>query len=413
MAEAIGCDSCGHAEAAGINERGRHVCAACAYLDTNPVGGGEWNDVSHELFNALACTNNRNNTIEQARSDLWLLLEREQKGSVANYNTFAARLIVMVNEMHQGYDRTVVVGHRHVNATAAAKSLKDLYDLGRGDQASEVPAVVEQVMRALCYVFGDYAARALFKEIVRPFSGEYAGDGLPGVFHSIKSEAPVGFRLPGALNTTRDYSTSSMAKDILAQLAQTVEDGMGGSGASYRLVDGKKQLFGQYLQSTGELVYPNKLRDAGLEKQWMMFVDLFEAACKSTPVSKVRAPRTKLTEREAHQAFVRAFKSDRSRPNYNAFMSQVWAMFNYYRTHVSSTKARKVGQEESSVLTTLRAHIQNLYLEVLKGVMMLEGVAATFVVQDVFNAIVDALRAVGKRAQADDSGSSTSGSESS
>jgi hypothetical protein len=262
----VQCDTCGKRKSVGI-VADRASCTPCAIAghmgDHRPHAvtkhGRRVEDFVEALTMPIA---DRHVTIEQARK---AFLDSTSRQSGAYYNELGRKLVEAANRFADGplgVQRTVVVGHRHVNAARLVRAIKSLIDetnYGNGSSEmdeKEARQIVEDfahhALRMLtAWAGGDsYQARALFKEVVRPTSGEYSGTGRPGVVHSIRediTDASIGYeyasdsgsdsgsdgemigdeqqidwrlKVPGVKTTRFSYSTDQMADALIVEIAK-------------------------------------------------------------------------------------------------------------------------------------------------------------------------------------------------
>jgi hypothetical protein len=381
--QAIGCDTCGKCKrrpAAGTMQSqssvqqqiGCRMCGVCAQDAAVPALRENDLDESKRFVDAVITSEKRRAyTTAQARQALHAMLTRS--GSVAKYDQFARHLVEYANHATTSAIKTTVCTEtRLVAHEQLAAALFDLAERLQYDgKAPDARSFVLQSLCRLAHYFGGcmYRARAMFKTLVRPFSGSKSGAHLPyapvntpagwsaidvttvnqdigddlGLAAADFAASPIGeelaqdigarfrrphFRVPGKTTGRASYDTGAMAKIVTRHLAK---DPAFVRSRDYRQIDAAS--FGARIRdaavvrdgsSTSQVAGMGPMRAAAAT--FGPFLDMARKQTE-TPARRERA-RSPARNTDAVQQFL---AENRDPPSYETFVDHMWRI---YRTWV-------------------------------------------------------------------------------
>ena len=403
----ISCDSCGKRKSIGTLFGNWHTCAACAtwrkdkQVDANGSPTIQ-EDAGDFVESIVKHSVDRNETIEDARNRLYGML-RQMNGDaiIERYDEMARHMVEHANafaaDTHPfSSTRTIVAGTRYVNGPQLARALFDLcektncgegYDemipnrMHRAEAHKYVDEFCTQSLRTLAHCFDAYKARALFKEIVRPWGGNYSGSGTPGVFHSIKDQIDLdnidseqsidlNIKIPGWKGSRFSYSTDQMGDVVVAELAKQISlSGRDLSSIEDAAALGKElaSKVTQFNEGTKSRQYPEGIINTHVD-QWTMFLqDMLKFYGASTKKLRKSTAKKGL---EGKRSFVAKYA--RKQANYAQFWDNLWNMFLYYNNgvmRISSTPDReqptrmKKIQADMAKMADRAARLVSLYFD--------------------------------------------------
>jgi len=370
----ISCDTCKRRPSAGTLQ-GRIACAVCAQEKYNPaIKENKMPLASDFADTVMTSAPQRVNTTAQMRAALRASVlnpdheHRPANGDLNAYDRFARGLIAAANDFTASAikvtvcsETRLIAGQRAVNALLAfAHEIE--YDPTH-------PHVKRFVYEVLCrwtaqHGWCKYRARAMFKTLVRPFSGSKSGAQMPympvhtrtpdewsaldvtTVDTSIQSELEqdIGarfrrphLRVPGATTGRASYDTGAMARIMLRHVAHDPQ-----LLATQRVSSVDKAAFGQRVVEAArqrDAASPNKIGGKGpLSLEAPKLGPFLEMARQQTKRDPRRA--SSVSPRRDTSGFQQFVAKYRDAPDYTRFVEHLWRL---YRTSTGvdlQTRAR-------------------------------------------------------------------------